>query len=135
MIYGICHVAFAVRDIEKSLNFYEKILGFKRVFHLERDGNIWFVFLKIAEEQYLEIFLDNDISHLENKSYRHFCINTNDIFKDVEEIKNKGWNIDIEPFLGIDGNYQAFLRDPDGNVIELMQILPDSLLKRSEKLC
>jgi lactoylglutathione lyase len=27
-----------------------------------------------------------------------------------------------EPKMGLDGNLQAWIRDPDGNVIELMQI-------------
>jgi lactoylglutathione lyase len=34
--------------------------------------------------------------------------------------------IDVEPKTGADNNTQAWIHDPDGNKIELMQISPDS---------
>ncbi|MCS7201385.1 MAG: VOC family protein [Dictyoglomus sp.] len=135
MIKGIGHIALEVSDLEKSLNFYEKVLGFKKLFNLEKDGKLILVYLKIAEDQYLELFPKKEIVQKENQNFMHICLITDNIFETVEKIKSKGWHIDIEPSLGIDGNYQAWIRDPDGNKIEIMQMLPDSLQKRSENLC
>ncbi|PNV80157.1 MAG: VOC family protein [Dictyoglomus turgidum] len=135
MIKSLGHIAFAVSNLEKSLEFYEKILGFRRLFDLEKDGKILLVYLQIAKEQYIELFPADKVSQNEKQSYMHLCLHTDDIFKTVEEIKNKGWKIDVEPQLGLDGNYQAWITDPDGNKIEIMQILPDSLQRRNENLC
>ncbi len=135
MFKGIGHIAFAVSNLEKSLEFYEKILGFKIFFNLERDGKIFLVYLKISEDQYLELFPQKEISQAENQNFMHICLITDDIFDTVRKIKDKGWQIDVEPILGVDGNYQAWIEDPDGNRIEIMQILPDSLEKRGKNLC
>lgn len=135
MFKGIGHIAFAVSNLEKSLEFYEKILGFKRLFNLERDGKIFLVYLKITEDQYLELFPQKEISQRENQNFMHLCFITDDIFNTVKKIKDRGWEIDGDPILGPDGNYQAWIEDPDGNKIEIMQILPDSLQKRSKDLC
>lgn len=135
MLKGIGHVAFGVLNLEKSVDFYEKILGFKRVFNLEKDGKIILVCLKVSEDQYLELLPKEEAVKIENQSFMHLCFITDNIFDTIEDIKNKGWHIDMAPSLGIDGNYQAFIRDPDGNKIEIMQMLPNSLQKRSENLC
>ncbi len=135
MFKGIGHIAFAVSNLEKSLEFYEKILGFKRLFNLERDGKILLVCLKITEDQYLVLFSKEEISQRENQNFMHLCFITDDILDTVKKIKDRGWQIDGDPILGLDGNYQAWIEDPDGNKIEIMQILPDSLQKRSKDLC
>ena len=38
--------------------------------------------------------------------------------------------IDREPKLGLDHNWQAWISDPDGNKIELMQLAEDSPQRR-----
>jgi lactoylglutathione lyase len=41
-----------------------------------------------------------------------------------------GSTIDREPKQGLDGNWQAWISDPDGNAIELMQLEEDSPQRR-----
>jgi lactoylglutathione lyase len=41
-------------------------------------------------------------------------------------IKSQGLTLDVEPKQGIDLNYQCWVKDPDGNRIEFMQMHPDS---------
>jgi lactoylglutathione lyase len=38
----------------------------------------------------------------------------------------RGLKIEGEPTRGLDGNFQYWIADPDGNRIELMQINPES---------
>jgi lactoylglutathione lyase len=55
-------------------------------------------------------------------SFRHICLLTDDLRADVERLRQQGIAIEIEPKEGLDHNLQAWIRDPDGNAIELMQI-------------
>jgi lactoylglutathione lyase len=42
------------------------------------------------------------------------------------KIRNAGYPIDIDPKQGLDLNWQAWTKDPNGVRIELMQIMPGS---------
>jgi len=51
----------------------------------------------------------------------HLCLLTNDLNGVVEHLKQDGVVIEQELRVGLDYNSQAWVRDPDGNSIELMQ--------------
>lgn len=130
MITQLAHTAYRVRDAEASIAFYAK-LGIVEAFRLYRDdGTPWIIYLQINENQFLELF--PGVTQLngttpETVSYHHFCLQVDDIETTVAEIEARGVAIDRPIKLGKDGNYQAWIVDPDGNRIELMQIMPDSL--------
>ncbi|HRR91743.1 MAG TPA: VOC family protein, partial [bacterium] len=67
----------------------------------------------------------------EAKSYQHLCLLVDDMDKTLEGLASRGLSIQGKPTQGKDGNFQYWLTDPDGNRIELMQIMPDSLQARS----
>ena len=46
MITGIGHIAITCQDIDKSLDFYTRVLGLHEAFRMERDGSLWMVYLK-----------------------------------------------------------------------------------------
>ena len=50
-----------------------------------------------------------------------------DIDDAVAELGNAGVPLAREKQLGADGNFQAWIEDPDGNRIELMEMHPDCL--------
>jgi catechol 2,3-dioxygenase-like lactoylglutathione lyase family enzyme len=52
---GIAHVAIRVHDLDASVAYYEK-LGFVRAFALSRDGKVYEAFIKIDDQQYLELY-------------------------------------------------------------------------------
>ncbi len=52
---GIAHVAIRVHDLDASVAYYEK-LGFIRAFALSRDGKVYEAFIKINDQQYLELY-------------------------------------------------------------------------------
>nr|WP_308737680.1 VOC family protein [Paenibacillus sp. AR247] len=57
MIRGIGHLAFDVADMNKSIDFYCGILGFKKAFSIEDDhGNPWIEYIKVREGQFIELF-------------------------------------------------------------------------------
>ena len=126
-INGIGHAAYNVQDMDKSLAYYCGILGFEELFHLENDkGEPWIVYLKLCEGQYIELFYKTDDAQSVNPSYNHLCIDVPDIFEVEAYLKEKG--VLTSPVkMGKCGNYQCWTADPDGNRIEMMQMMPNCL--------
>lgn len=135
MIKGIGHLAFTVKDMEKSLYFYCDILGLKKAFAIQDDmGNPWIEYIKVAPGQFIELFYGGSEGGPEQPKetgYSHLCLEVEDIHGITHRIKEMGLSLDSEPRQGKDGNYQCWVRDPDGNRIEFMQLHPDSPQRRS----
>ena len=66
-------------------------------------------------------------------SFKHTCLLTDDLLATVEQLRSQGITIEREPKQGLDHNLQAWIRDPDGNAIELMQISDESPQRRTER--
>ncbi|MGI5896472.1 MAG: VOC family protein [Oscillospiraceae bacterium] len=135
MVKRIGHVAFKVTDMERSLAFYCGVLGCKRAFSMDRDGEPWIEYVALADGVFIELFYggtprteDNSDEHL--TGYLHACFEVEDIFAVTEQIKKNGGTMFKEPMKGVDNNYQAWIIDPDGNRIEFMQLEPDSPHRR-----
>lgn len=131
---GIGHVAFDASDLEQSLDFYINKMGFTRLMHLGDDKDPWLVYLRISHGVYMELFphRENDIDKAAKHCYSHLCLDVKDIYEAVKVIRERG--VDVEdPHMGQDGNLQAWLADPDGNRIELMQMMPDSMQRKADK--
>jgi lactoylglutathione lyase len=127
-IVDIGHAAFACHDIEASLDFYEK-LGLTESFRLNHDdGSLMLVYLHVAGDRFIELFPNgpDPANRPPQGSYRHLCLMTDDLSATVVSLRTQGVTIDVEPKQGLDLNMQAWIRDPDGNQIELMQIDPRS---------
>jgi lactoylglutathione lyase len=132
MLTGIGHVAFRVRDLQRALDFYCGKLGLREAFRLEREGrpSPWIVYLQLAENAFIELFpVPNDPVNAADPqaSYSHYCLTVDDLQATLAEFAARGLEIAGEPKLGLDGNWQYWLTDPDGNRLELMQMMPDSL--------
>lgn len=131
MITGLGHVAFRVTDLDRALDFYCSKLGFKEAFRLDREGqpSPWIVYLQIAPNQFLELFPGGEgevAPRSRAAGYNHFCLVVDDLESTLAELKGKGVVIDGSPRQGMDTNWQYWVTDPDGNAIELMQIMPSS---------
>jgi len=121
------HIAYGVRDLRKTLDFYCGGLGFQELFTIDNDdGEPWLVYVKVSEREFLEFFpTKEDIPR--GGSYQHLCLHVEDIHSELETLKSRGVTPDGPVSLGRDGNHQAWLTDPDGNRIELMQLNPEAL--------
>ena len=131
MITGIAHLAFFVNDMEKSLKFYETF-GIKKVFSIpNKEGEPWIEYLKVADGQFIELFYAGDSFEPQpmwkNKYYAHLCLAVDDIHAVAKTIIDAGYDLEVAPNKGSDNNWQCWTCDPDGNAIEFMQIMPDSL--------
>lgn len=128
---GIGHVAFNVRDMEKTIAFYEETLGFKKAFEIQRpeNGEPWIVYVYGGSGQFIELFYGgvNEIPYQdENIGFFHICVAVDDIHAAWKKVVETGAPMDDAPKQGADYNWQCWTHDPDGNKIELMQISEDS---------
>jgi lactoylglutathione lyase len=124
MVKGIAHLAFQVSDMEKSIAFYKKAFGFKKKFTLEDEkGNPWIVYLQVSKTQFIELFYAHGTLQVEphQTSYQHLCLEVKEINKFAEDLVKKGISLLHPVILGLDNNYQCWVKDPDGNPIELME--------------
>ena len=123
MLTDLGHAAFAVHDLDASLAFYRK-LGLEEAFRLHHpDGSLMLVYLHVGGDRFLELFPHGPEPVADRvHSFRHVCLLTDDLSGLVERVRDQGVAIEREPKEGLDGNLQAWIRDPDGNEIELMQI-------------
>ena len=130
MITGIAHLALTAKDMEKSLDFYIRVLGFKKVFSLAHPetGAPWIEYLQ-AGNQFVELFYNGTEDNPWKSSLRgfnHLCLLVDDIHSTVKGIEDAAYPMDSPVREGSDKNLQAWLKDPDGIRIELMQISPES---------
>lgn len=127
-IVDLGHPAFACHDLEASLDFYSK-LGIHESFRLLRDdGSLMLIYLHITDDRFIEVFPNGPSpeERAAKQSFMHICLAVDDIHAFVEEIRSQDIAIDVEPKMGLDFNVQAWITDPDGNKIELMQYSPES---------
>ncbi|MCQ2465900.1 MAG: VOC family protein [Clostridia bacterium] len=131
MIKGLGHCAFTVKDMEKTIAFYENSLGFKKAFDIPNEkGEPWIVYMYAGGTQFVELFYGatNDIPYSDlNAGFFHLCIEVDDIQDAWKRIVETGAPQDDAPKQGGDGNWQCWTHDPDGVKLELMQIGETSL--------
>ncbi|GAB4195069.1 MAG: hypothetical protein OHK0022_11550 [Roseiflexaceae bacterium] len=132
MITDLGHAAFRAYDLEQTLAFYV-LLGIRESFRLNHpDGSLMLVYLHIAGDRFIEVFPGGAPPDPARSggSFMHLCLITDDLHAEVERLRQAGVAIDQEPKVGLDHNWQAWIHDPDGNPIELMQLSPESPQRR-----
>ncbi|WP_010677666.1 VOC family protein [Bacillus timonensis] len=125
MIKGIHHAGFSVVDMERSLDFYCNKLGFKKAFELQQsNGEPWIVYVKVADGNFIELFYEGIEG--EKERVRHICFEVEDIQETADQLKKNGVHLEVEITQGKSLNYQFWIKDPDGNWIEFMEMNPES---------
>jgi lactoylglutathione lyase len=119
-----------VKDVDRSLDFYVGKLGMREMMRLDRDGRLWLLYLRITDTQFLEVFpegVGERAAEREAVGFNHICLEVGDIDAALRELQAAGVALIRDKQMGADGNWQAWIEDPDGHRIELMQMMPDSL--------
>jgi lactoylglutathione lyase len=130
-ITSLGHVAVRVNDIDRSLDFYVNKLGFEEMFRLHKeDGTLWIVYLRVTDDQYVELFPGgegNRSPHTEAAGYNHMCFTVDNLDAVIAQLAERGVALSRGRKVAVDRNPQAWVEDPDGNRIELMEMSPDCL--------
>ncbi len=135
MIKKIDHIGIMTNDLQQSVEFYTDVLGFSVSRKIE-----------MAEAGLSAVFVEKDGSTIELMKYQgknvpnrskgaelkiggssipindHISFSVDDIESTVTEFKEKGVKFDLEPMLLEGGMKIASFKDPNGVLIELIEI-------------
>jgi len=122
----LAHLCLVVRDLDTAVSFYRDVLGMTEAFpFINKEGKQYGQYFHVGEGSFLELFAGEHDARDDRQSYRHFCLQVEDIAAEVDRLRKAGLTVsDVKT--GTDRSYQAWLEDPDGNRIELHGYTPDS---------
>lgn len=131
-ITGISHAAFYVSDMAKARAFYEGFLGYQSPFSIPRkDPAEQLVWIKINDRQTVELFPGSEVSPETDRLY-HIAIETDDAEAMRLYLQSKGVAVPPKTAIGKIGNKNYFVKDPNGNTVEIVEYLPDSWTVREK---
>lgn len=136
MIRQLAHLNFVTDDLPAIIDFYVEKLGMEVKFTLNNDEGAPFgYYFGCGNSTFLEFF-DQALavkqwggqvqSLVSGTRYKHFCLEVVGLDEYRQKLLEKGVAV-TEITLGMDNSRQAWITDPDGNAIELMEYGPLSL--------
>ena len=125
MIKRLAHVCIGATDLAETERFYRDTLGMEKAFDFLRAGQQIGFYLKAGESTFIEVFVENAKPKIERPLIKHFCLEVEDLDAVCDALRSKGVEISAKK-LGGDGAWQAWITDPSGVRIELMQYSEDS---------
>jgi catechol 2,3-dioxygenase-like lactoylglutathione lyase family enzyme len=136
MIRQLAHLNFATNDLGRMIEFYVNKLGMKVKFTLNnKKGQPFGYYLECGNTTFIEVFdqamaveqWGGKVEELTaGTRYKHFCLEVTGLDEYCKMLKCNGVDVS-EIALGMDNSRQAWITDPDGNRIELMEYSPSSL--------
>ncbi len=122
------HTMLRVTDLDRSIEFYTHVLGMKV---LERTDNNDYRYTLVfvgyegqADSTTIELTYNWDTNQYElGNAFGHLALGVEDIYAACDNIRALGGNVTREPGPVKGGEtHIAFITDPDGYQIELIQI-------------
>jgi len=123
----ILHTMLRVGDLDRSIDFYTRVLGMNLIRQRENEQYRYtLAFVGYGDESegaVLELTYNWDTSEYDlGSGYGHIAIGSDDIYATCEAIKQAGGIVSREPGPVKGGTtHIAFVKDPDGYSIELIQ--------------
>jgi lactoylglutathione lyase len=114
------HTSIRTSNLERAIDFYNDFLGLKLKNRREiPQNNAEIAFLQDPEGKGATLELT---FYRNQKNFIHLAFEVKNIAKTIHELRKKGIAITDEPFqLSPNGPLIAFVEDPDGTLIELIQ--------------
>ena len=119
---GVLHFTIPVKDLDRSEKFYTEVLGFKKIGRSDR-----IVFMRAAEHYFNLTYSENPITL--NAVGRHeihsaFRMTPENYDEALKILPSKGIEIfkQEDRRVGIFVGRSAYIRDPDNNVIEFIDL-------------
>ena len=136
MIRQLAHINFVTNDLSRIIDFYVNRLGMSVKFTLNNpQGQPFGYYFGCGNTTFLEFFdqamavelWGGKVQELTTgPQYRHFCLEVTGLDEYCQTLKSRGVSV-TEITMGMDNSRQAWVADPDGNQIELMEYGPASL--------
>lgn len=149
MLKGVHHVGLSTNNIKRLTNFYCEVLGFEPMMEMD-----WQAGTELGTQVDRIIGLKNTVSKVAMVSkgsliielfeysvptpkpkapdwkvcdhgYSHICLEVEDIDAEYERLRKAGMTFHLPPSTDpYNGMKAIYGRDPEGNVIELLEIIP-----------
>jgi catechol 2,3-dioxygenase-like lactoylglutathione lyase family enzyme len=126
------HVALKVRDLDAAIAFYSK-LGFPEFLRLtEEDGAPWIVYMRVTDELFIELFpggTGDPVADRNAVGVNHLSLTVDDLDATAAHLARVGiaFSQPLRKERGLDKNRGAWIEDPDGNRIEIMEMASDCI--------
>lgn len=125
----LLHTMLRVGNLERSIEFYTKVMGMNLIRRTERPEqkySLAFVAYEqgnVSNQAEIELTYNHGVDSYElGTAYGHIALGVKDLYKTCEDIRAAGGTITREPGPVQGGNTLiAFVQDPDGYKIELIQ--------------
>jgi glyoxylase I family protein len=126
----IFHTAITVKSIEESRKFYESIFNLKLRTKGERpELGLTFVMLEDEQGVAIELFetnnklpLNTDLMNFNSLGIKHIAFAVEDVDKLFERALTHGATVVWKPQTGVTVKRIAFIKDPNGIPIELVEL-------------
>ena len=136
MIRQLAHLCFYTDRLEQMVHFYRDNLGLPVKFTLDDDaGQLMGYYFECGNSTFIEIF-DRALAVrqwggqaqalVSYGQYKHFCLEVTGLDELKPALEKRGVQVTAIT-LGMDHSRQAWIADPDGNAIELMEYTYQSL--------
>lgn len=120
MFVQLAHVCIGATDLAATERFYVDLLGMKKAFDFIRAGQCIGFYINAGKRTFLEVFAQEESTNLDRPILKHFCLEVEDIDRTIATLAARGAQVSAKKFGG-DNNWQAWITDPSGVRIELMQ--------------
>ncbi|CAM2877201.1 lactoylglutathione lyase [Vibrio diazotrophicus] len=123
----VLHTMLRVGDLDKSIEFYTNVMGMKLLRKSENaEYKYTLAFVGYGDESQgavIELTYNWGVEEYDlGKGFGHIAIGVDDIYATCDAIKTVGGNVTREPGPVKGGTtHIAFVKDPDGYMIELIQ--------------
>jgi lactoylglutathione lyase len=134
-ITSLGHIALKVKDLDAMAHFWRDQIGLLEMERLRHDtGETWLIYLRITDTQFLELITGADTSTVPPEStagVTHICLTIDELDAEKARLAKNGVELTSPIKTGLDGNRGAWVEDPEGNRVELMEMAPDCLQFRA----
>lgn len=120
MFKRLAHVCIGAFDLDAAERFYVEALGMEKAFDFIRAGRRIGFYVKAGETTFVEVFATKDAPHDGSPLIKHFCLEVEDLDAVISRLSDKGVEVSAKK-MGADNNWQAWITDPSGVRIEMMQ--------------
>jgi len=128
-IVGINHVALAVPDIEKAVDYYTKTMGFPEAFRVKTpSGEVQLVYVQVSQNTFIEL---QTVNAQRPAGIYHFGVVVESMPAATAMFKARG--ADVKE-ITLSSGTKAILSnviDPNGVRMELLELPPESLHRQA----
>jgi len=118
-VLGYEHTGIFFKNTENMAEWYCDNFGAKEVSRSDSKNPI--IFISFGNSSLLELVPANDSPNSEPDDHCHFSLAVKNLESAIKGLESIGIQLDKPVFKAYDGSPVAFFRDPEGNLIQLVE--------------